>query len=358
MTRPPAFSVIIPNYNYGDYVGAAIQSALNLDWPRVEVIVVDDGSDDHSRAVIAGFGSRISVILQQNAGQVSACNAGFARSRGDLVIFLDSDDLLAPSLAREVAARWTPHTSKVQVQMRVIDAAGRPTGTYYPQYAVRPSPRQVRAWALAVGSYPTPPGSGNVYARSYLERLFPLSEVCGKASDTCLIAAAPLLGEVATIARPLVAYRVHGRNQVALSSLDAARFGQQTTRVLRQHAYAKTIAARAGLVMRDDAIDRSLEFLSYRMASLKLAPAGHCIEGDTLPRILRHFAAAGLVPQGVPLRTRLLLLAWAWAVALSPRRVAGMLILWRFAAVARPRALRQLLAWLRVVAAARRRAAA
>jgi len=179
MTPPLTVSVIIPNYNYGDYVGAAIQSALNLDWPDVEVIVVDDGSTDHSRAVIAGFGSRLSAILQENAGQLSACNKGFSRSRGEIVIFLDSDDLLAPSLVREVAAVWTPRASKVQVQMQVIDATGEPTGSYFPQYAIVPSPEQVRAWMLATGTYPTPPGSGNVYARWFLARIFPLREVCG-----------------------------------------------------------------------------------------------------------------------------------------------------------------------------------
>jgi len=287
MTLPLGVSVIIPNYNYGDYVGQAIQSALNLDWPAVEVIVVDDGSTDHSRAVIESFGSRISAILQENAGQLAACNQGFSRSRGDIVIFLDSDDVLAPSLLREASTAWTPRVSKVQV--------------------------------------------------------------CGKASDTYSIAAAPLLGDVVTIPRPLVSYRVHGRNQVALSGLDIPRFHEQMVRVRQQHAYARTIAAGAGLEFSDGALDRSLEYLPYRMASLKLAPAEHEIEGDTLMRVLRHFAAACFVPQGLSLRARLLLLAWAWTVALSPQGLASRLILWRFAAVARPHALRRLLAWLKVV---------
>ena len=349
MTPPLTVSVIIPNYNYGDYVGAAIQSALNLDWPDVEVIVVDDGSTDHSRAVIAGFGSRISAILQENAGQLSACNEGFSRSRGEIVVFLDSDDLLAPSLVREVAAVWTPRASKVQVQMQVIDATGEPTGSYFPQYAIVPSPEQVRAWMLAAGTYPTPPGSGNVYARWFLARIFPLREVCGKASDTCPIAAAPLLGEVLTIPRPLVRYRVHGRNQGALAWLDVPRFNQEVTRLLQQHAYARTMAARAGLAFSDGALKRSLEYLPYRIASLKLAPSRHALQGDTLLRVLCHFAAASFAPQGMPPRARLLLFAWACAVALSPGRLAGRLILWRFASVARPRALRSLLIWLKVM---------
>ena len=92
----PTISVVIPNFNYASFVGAAIDSALNLDWPAVEVIVVDDGSTDSSRDVLAGYGGRIVTILQANAGQLVACNKGFAASRGDIVIFLDSDDLLHP----------------------------------------------------------------------------------------------------------------------------------------------------------------------------------------------------------------------------------------------------------------------
>jgi len=347
MTRPLTVSVIIVNYNYGDYVGAAIQSALNLDWPDVEVIVVDDGSTDHSRAVIASFGAQISVILQTNSGQVVAAMKGFSRSHGDIVIFLDSDDLLAPSLVREVAAVWTPRVSKVQVQMQVVDAAGKPTGSYFPQYAILPTPRQLQDWTLATSTYPTPPGSGNVYSRWFLEQIFPL-EPWDSANDTYCIAAAPLFGDVLTIPKPLVSYRVHGRNQGALSTLDVSRFRLEVTRAIRRHAYVRTIAAGVGLASPDGAINRSLYCLSYRIASLKLAPSQHPIEGDSLMRVLGHFTTAFFTPQGLSTTERLLLLAWAWAIAVSSKHLAGKLILWRFASVARPRGLRNFLAWLGV----------
>jgi glycosyltransferase involved in cell wall biosynthesis len=366
MTAPFTVSVIIPNHNYGDYVGAAIESALNLDWPDVEVIVVDNGSTDHSRAVITGFGSRITVILQADLGHLLACTKGFSRSRGDLVIFLDSDDLLAPSLVREVAAVWRPGVSKVQVQMQAIDAAGRPTGSYFPQYSIVPSPRQLRDWTLTTSTYPTPPGSGNVYARWFLERIFPLQtcdtvnemgrynadekkeEAFFAFADTYCIAAAPLLGDVLTIAKPLVSYRVHGRNHGAISTLEVSRFGLEVKRALRRQAYVRMVAAGARLTYSDGAIDRSLYCLSYRIASLKLAPSQHPIEGDSLMRVLSHCATAFFTPQGLSIRERLLLFAWASAVAVSPRRLAGKLILWRFACVARPRGLRNFLAWLKL----------
>ena len=72
MTPPPRLSVVIANWNYAQYLGAAIDSALGLDWPDVEVVVVDDGSSDGSRAVIASYGDRVRAIYQANAGQRAA----------------------------------------------------------------------------------------------------------------------------------------------------------------------------------------------------------------------------------------------------------------------------------------------
>jgi hypothetical protein len=344
-------SVIIPNHNYAEFVGAAIDSALRLDWPHVEVIVVDDGSTDGSREVIAGFGARILAVYRGNAGQLNACNEGFALARGSIVIFLDADDTLAPSLVREVAGVWHGRVSKVQVQMQVVDARGRRTGDYFPQYRAVPSPQEVRAWAVSTSAYPTPPCSGNAYARWFLERIFPLPEVCGNMSDSCCLAAAPLLGDVVTVAKPLASYRVHGRNRGALSRLDLHQFERQMTRARQRHSYARGVAAEAGIALPEDAIDRSLSYLCYRMASLKLAPATHPLPADTPARVLAHFWGAFLAPQGVSLKARLALLAWACAVALSPRSLARTLVLWRFAPGARPLALRSLLTRLRVVRA-------
>ncbi len=125
-------SIIIPNYNYESFVGAAIDSALNLDWPKVEVIVVDDGSTDGSANIIRSYGDKIKAIFQGNGGQLAACNAGFAASQGDIVIFLDSDDLLHPSLIKELAAVWRPGVSKVQFQMQIIDASASAYGFRFP----------------------------------------------------------------------------------------------------------------------------------------------------------------------------------------------------------------------------------
>ena len=67
--------------------------------------MVDDGSTDESRTVIEGFGDRVRVLLTENASQRVAANRGYAMSTGDVVVFLDSDDVLPPDLPTRLAGR-------------------------------------------------------------------------------------------------------------------------------------------------------------------------------------------------------------------------------------------------------------
>jgi glycosyltransferase involved in cell wall biosynthesis len=344
-------SVIIPNYNYAAFVGEAIESALALDWPSVEVIVVDDGSTDESRAVIARYADRVTVIHQPNGGQVAACNAGFARSRGDVVIFLDSDDLLDPQLVREVSRVWRPGISKVQLQMKIIDGEGRATGALLPQFHVVPSSADVKRWVMRAASYPTPPGSGNVYARSYLEQIFPLRGE-DRCADSYCLAAAPHLGDVVTIAKPLVSYRVHGKNTGAMASLDERRFAAEVRRARERFEFAGKLPNGKYLPRSAAALDRSLTVLPYRLASLSLRPAEHPVPRDATWKVLRDLALACVTPQGVHWRSRAALCAWSVSLALAPSPLKGRLALWRFSSGSRPALLTSALRALNVVKAA------
>jgi glycosyltransferase involved in cell wall biosynthesis len=126
------FSVIIANYNYRDFVGAAIESALAVDWPDKEVIVVDDASTDDSRTIIEGFHGRVAAYFRPKSDQLGAHMFGFEQSTGEIIIFLDSDDLLEPEVMTEVAKVWRPGVSKVQYRMNLIDATGAQLGSTQP----------------------------------------------------------------------------------------------------------------------------------------------------------------------------------------------------------------------------------
>src|SRR3712207_698742 len=102
MSEIPLVSIIITSYNYELYIKETINSALNQTYSNIEVIVVDDGSKDDSPNIIAEFGNQIIPILKINGGQASAFNAGFNTSKGEIVIFLDSDDVLLPTAIERV----------------------------------------------------------------------------------------------------------------------------------------------------------------------------------------------------------------------------------------------------------------
>lgn len=91
MTQPTV-SIIIPCYRQAHFLSGAIDSALGQTYPAVEVIVVNDGSDDNTDDVAVRYGRRITYIKQQNQGLASARNAGIARAAGKYLLVLDSDD--------------------------------------------------------------------------------------------------------------------------------------------------------------------------------------------------------------------------------------------------------------------------
>ena len=179
MNPKPLASIIINNYNYGRFLKEAIESALNQTYSHVEVIVVDDGSVDISRQVIESYGSRVFSVFKENGGQGSAFNAGFRLSRGEILCFLDADDFLLPNAMGEIARAFSENSPvKVQWRLNVIDASGRKTGSLMPPQM--PPEGDFKSKIIQEGPFYdwqlTPPSSGNAYARSFIEKVFPMPE--------------------------------------------------------------------------------------------------------------------------------------------------------------------------------------
>jgi glycosyltransferase involved in cell wall biosynthesis len=86
-------SVIVPVYNGDKYIVAAIESIFRQEYPNIEIIVVDDGSTDNTRSVLAQFGAKIQVIHQENRGQSHARNVGLSKAKGLIIGLLDADDI-------------------------------------------------------------------------------------------------------------------------------------------------------------------------------------------------------------------------------------------------------------------------
>src|SRR6266705_326520 len=126
MANQPLVSIVINNYNYARFLRDAIDSALNQSYDRTETIVVDDGSTDNSREIIAGYGDRIIAVLKENGGQNSAFEAGFATSSGSIVCFLDSDDVCLPAKVGRIVEALEPYppVGSCFHALKAVDEAG------------------------------------------------------------------------------------------------------------------------------------------------------------------------------------------------------------------------------------------
>lgn len=205
-------SIVINNYNYGRFVADAIGSALAQTYHDREVIVVDDGSQDDSREVISRFGSRIKRVFKSNGGQSSAFNAGFAESRGDVICFLDSDDVFLPNKVERVVDglatgphEWCFH------HMQWTNATLKPIFT--PPIPYSTGKYDFRS-ELVEGKcrFAAPATSGLAFTRDLLNRLMPIPEVITITSDNYLKLSSLALEPGYFIAEQYALQRIHGEN--------------------------------------------------------------------------------------------------------------------------------------------------
>jgi len=124
----PSVSVIIPTYNRADLLPAAVSSALMQEPMPLEVLVVDDGSTDATAEVCRRFPHPVRVIRQENAGAAAARNRGIAEAKGEIVAFLDSDDVWLPGkLAVQLEAlAQVPDAGWCVSDCEIVDNAGSP----------------------------------------------------------------------------------------------------------------------------------------------------------------------------------------------------------------------------------------
>jgi hypothetical protein len=333
----PLVSIVINNYNYARYLSQSIDSALSQTHPFTEVVVVDDASADDSCSVIRRYGDRIiPVLLEQNGGQGAAINAGFRASRGEIVIFLDSDDYLYSQAVERVVSAWTPGISKVQYRLHLVDGAGGKIDLF-PAPEIRFDSGDVVPLLLAAGRYETTVTSGNAFSRAALEKLLPIpQEEFRIAADGYLVTLAPLFGPVASLEEPLGAYRQHGENAWSQGRKGlSARLRHALLHDAHRYAALREKARKLGLELVPSPGLRDNSHLATRISSLCLDPEQHPHAGDGRLALALHGVLASRHAR-LPWKRRAILAAWFLAMGILPRPAAVKVMAWRMVPASRP----------------------
>jgi len=124
----PKISIVTVSYNQADYVEENIRSVIDQNYPNVEHIVIDAGSTDGTLDILARYDEQIDWTSEPDKGQSDGLNKGFRKASGDIIGWINSDDMLAPNALFRVANYFKDHPEEIAVvgDQEIIDAQGLP----------------------------------------------------------------------------------------------------------------------------------------------------------------------------------------------------------------------------------------
>lgn len=343
MKPAPFISIIINNYNYEKFVSRAINSALTQTYSNVEVIVVDDDSTDGSQGIIASYTDHIIPILHKvNGKQGAAFNSGFARSQGDIILFLDADDYLYPNAVECVVEAWEPNLAKVHYRLDVVNSKGEPRGFSYPQGNQLDS-GDIHESILSVGTYTGVPTSGNAISRWALEQVMPIPTELSTVSDDYLSVLIPLYGKVASVETSLGAYRIHTSNQWAISEVTSDRFHRFIHHDLQRCELIKQHGNKLGFQVPENLYMHFFGRAWSRLASLRLDPQRHPVQSDHAVILAYQGIRSLWLYSQYDWRKQVIFSLWFLWVSVAPRQLAKPAIVWLFAPHLRPQFISQII---------------
>ena len=201
-------SVIINNYNYADYIESAVDSVLAQSYDNYELIIVDDGSTDHSRDIIekyAAMYNHIIPVFKENGGQTSAFNAGMEYVSGDIIAFLDSDDYWYKNKLKKIVEKH----KEFPIVQHYLSNNGN--GIYR---EIDCSVDWQKIFLTYGYLYAHAPTSALSFRTEILKKFFPLKndDKLRYCSDGLVVMLALTMGKVGFIEDVLGFYRIHGNN--------------------------------------------------------------------------------------------------------------------------------------------------
>jgi glycosyltransferase involved in cell wall biosynthesis len=273
----PLVSVIIPNYNYAHFLPQAVESVLAQTYDRFEMIVVDDGSQDHSEDVVRGYGERVQFIRQKNQGVSEARNRGVRESSGELIAFLDADDIWLPTKLEKQVQRIMsdPEIGLVHCGVEHINPEGIRQGTLLEGMEGWVSSELLlfkRGVIIAAGSTALVPRASFEMVGGFDTRLSTSADW-----DFCYRIARQR--RVAFVPEALVQYRIHGSNMhanikvmehdILIGYEKAFSSNPEELRGLRRRCYGNLHMVLAGSFFRSG---QTSDFARHALKSLWFTP--------------------------------------------------------------------------------------
>ncbi len=202
----PLVTIVVPAYNHGRYLAECVDSILGQTYVAIELIVLDDGSTDDTRAILESYGDRVCWETQINCGQAATLNRGWAMSAGELLAYLSADDVLyQDAVARAVAVlRDNPATVVAYPDFDLIDTASRRLRRIAaPEFDARDLYRRLVCH----------PGPGALFRRSAWRAAGPWNPDLRQNPDLDFWMRMALQGDFRRIPAALAAFRVHPESQ-------------------------------------------------------------------------------------------------------------------------------------------------
>ena len=227
MIDTPPISVIIPTHNYGAFIDDAIESILAQDYPQesIEIIVVDDGSTDNTREVVEKYTSRVTYFYSERKGIAAARNRGMSLARGQIITFLDADDIWVPVRTKRVVEAFVQHgdIGIVFHNFDVIDSSGRPL---YKDFSDTFCPQRNRRGPLLsdiIREHVFCGASSFSFRSALLKEIGPIPEDIRRGVDFFLAAIAACYAQAWYLPERLGLYRLHNRNLTSLANANPSK---------------------------------------------------------------------------------------------------------------------------------------
>src|SRR3989304_2374700 len=205
----PLVSIVTPSYNQGSFLEETIRSVLEQDYPHLEYIIVDGGSTDGSREIIECYSDRLAWwISEPDQGQTDAINKGFARAKGEILAWLNSDDTYLPGAVSEAVAFLGSHpeVGMVYGDANLIDETGKVIGKF---------PARQTDYRRLMRGYVHVPQQSAFFRSRLWQQVGPLDPAFHDAMDYDLWVRLSRISPIIYTSRLWANFRLHGSSKTA-----------------------------------------------------------------------------------------------------------------------------------------------